>query len=150
MKKIILLATTLAVFVACKNNSKNTNGSVSDISQEEVMVDSHNAQNSLDWMGTYKGVIPAASSPGIEVTLILSDDGTYRKTDVYIDEKDGTFKEEGNFVWSEDGTKIILTSKEGEKQHYKVQEGLVFLLDQEGNEITGELASHYILNKVEE
>lgn len=148
MKKIILLATTLAAFVACKNNSQNVNDSVSDVSQERVMIDSHNAQNSLDWMGVYKGVIPAASSPGIEVTLVLSDDGTYRKTDVYIDEKDGTFKEEGNFVWAEDGSKIILTLKDGEKQHYKVQEGRVLLLDQEGNEVTGELASHYILSKV--
>ncbi|MDO5105480.1 copper resistance protein NlpE [Capnocytophaga sp.] len=150
MRKMFLLAASFAVFMACKNNTQNTNDSVSELSQEEMMVDSHNAENSLDWMGTYKGVIPAASSPGIEVTLTLFDDGTYRKTDVYIDEKDGTFKEEGNFMWSEDGSKVILTLKDGEKQQYKVQEGRVLLLDQEGNEITGELASHYILNKVEE
>ncbi|MFU8831928.1 MAG: copper resistance protein NlpE N-terminal domain-containing protein, partial [Wenzhouxiangella sp.] len=30
---------------------------------------------SLDWVGTYSGVVPCASCPGIETSITLNDDG---------------------------------------------------------------------------
>lgn len=151
MKKIILVATSFAFLVACNSTPKKSDNTLAEttLSQEEMpMNDGHNAENSLDWAGTYKGIIPAASSPGIEVTLTLMDNHTYKKTDIYIDEKDGTFNEEGTFTWSEDGFKITLNAKDGSKQIYKVIEGSIIMLDADGNEITSELASHYVLKKM--
>ena len=40
--------------------------------------DMHNAQNALDWNGTYQGLLPCASCEGIATELVLNDDGTYR------------------------------------------------------------------------
>lgn len=153
MRKTILVATSFAFLVACNNTSKKTdNSSAQNITSQEEMIqkDTHNAQNSLDWAGTYKGIIPAASSPGIEVTLTLMDNHTYKKTEIYLEEKDGTFNEEGTFTWSEDGFKITLDTKEGNKQSYKVVEGSIIMLDADGNEITSELAPHYVLKKMNE
>lgn len=153
MRKTILVATSFAFLVACNNTPKKTdNSSAQNITSQQEMIqkDTHNAQNSLDWAGTYKGIIPAASSPGIEVTLALMDDLTYKKTEIYLEEKDATFNEEGTFTWSEDGFKITLNAKDGSKQIYKVIEGSIIILDADGNEITSELASHYVLKKIDE
>ncbi|CEN35550.1 copper resistance protein NlpE [Capnocytophaga cynodegmi] len=153
MKKIILAATSFAFLVACNTTPKKSDNTLTEtpLSQEEmIQKDSHNAENSLDWAGTYKGIIPAASSPGIEVTLTLMDNHTYKKTEIYLEEKDGIFNEEGTFTWSEDGFKITLNTKDGNKQSYKVVEGSIIMLDTKGNEITSELASHYVLKKMDE
>lgn len=47
--------------------------------------DMHTAETSLDYTGTYTGVLPAADCPGIEVRLILGDDGRYTLDEQYID-----------------------------------------------------------------
>ncbi|GIZ14357.1 copper resistance protein NlpE [Capnocytophaga catalasegens] len=149
MKRVILTVTGLILFASCNNNPKQTTSTTTETATQQEMTqpDTHTSQNSLDWAGTYKGTIPAASSSGIEVTLELMNDNTYKKKEVYLDEKDGTFNEEGTFTWSSDGSKITLKSQKGDTQLYKLIEGGVILLDADGNEITGELASHYILKK---
>ena len=47
------------------------------------MADIHNAETSLDYEGTYKGVLPAADCPGIETTLILNPD-VYKRQHLYL------------------------------------------------------------------
>lgn len=149
MKRVILAVTGLVLLASCNNNPKQTTNTTTEatVQQEMTQTDTHTTQNSVDWAGIYKGTIPAASSSGIEVTLELMSDNIYKKKEVYLDEKDGTFNEEGTFTWSSDGSKITLKSQKGDTQLYKVTEGSVILLDADGNEVTGELASHYILKK---
>ena len=69
MKKIIILACSCFLLAACGNSAK-TNNSTSTDSTATGVVDIHNAETSLDYEGTYKGVLPAADCPGIETTLI--------------------------------------------------------------------------------
>ncbi|MDO4728179.1 MAG: copper resistance protein NlpE [Bacteroidota bacterium] len=148
MKKFLLVVTTITIFASCKNTSQNTNPSLNDTSLNNEMIDDgHTAENSLDWAGTYKGIIPAASSSGIDVTLVRSENKTYHKTDVYLDEKDNAFTEKGSFVLSKDGNTIILTDEDGNQQQYKVREGSIVFLDKDGQEITDELAKNYVLTK---
>ena len=45
----------------------------------------HNAETSLDYLGVYKGTLPAADCPGIETTLTLAPDGSYALHLKYID-----------------------------------------------------------------
>ena len=40
--------------------------------------DIHNSRNSLDWAGTYEGVLPCADCPGTKTRLTLNQDGSYR------------------------------------------------------------------------
>ena len=65
MKKIIILACSCFLLAACGNSAK-TNKSTSADSTATQTVDIHNAETSLDYEGTYKGVFPAADCPGIE------------------------------------------------------------------------------------
>ena len=68
MKVIIVLCTSFFIF-SCKNEIKQVEEIKSD-SIVEVAVDtvsaSDNSQNSLDWEGTYKGIIPCADCEGIK------------------------------------------------------------------------------------
>ena len=73
MKKIIILACSCFLLAACGNSAK-TNKSTSADSTATQTVDIHNAETSLDYEGTYKGVFPAADCPGIETTLTLNAD----------------------------------------------------------------------------
>lgn len=73
MKKFFILVCSCALLAAC-NNSAKTNKSAGTDSTSIEATDIHNAENSLDYEGTYKGVFPAADCPGIEITLTLNPD----------------------------------------------------------------------------
>ena len=65
MKKIIILACSCFLLAACGNSAKTNNSTGTDSTATGV-VDIHNAETSLDYEGTYKGVLPAADCPGID------------------------------------------------------------------------------------
>ena len=125
MKKVIILACSCFLLAACGNSAKTNNSTSADSTATQV-ADIHNAETSLDYEGTYKGVFPAADCPGIETTLTLNPDKTFTLHSVYID-RDSSFDEKGTY--------------------YKVEENKVRLLNDDKQEITGALAEHYILNK---
>jgi len=142
MKKIIILA--CSCFLAACGNSAKTNNSTSTDSTATGVVDIHNAETSLDYEGTYKGVLPAADCPGIETTLILNPDKTFTLHSVYID-RNSSFDEKGTYTL--EGNILTLKEEGGETAYYKVEENKVRLLNADKQEITGALAENYILNK---
>lgn len=141
-KKLFMFVCSCALLTACSNSEKK-NGEADAASVE--VADMHNAEISLDYEGTYKGVFPAADCPGIETTLTLNADKTFALHQVYIDQKDGTFDEKGTYTV--EGDLLTLQVEGGEISYYKVEENRLRLLDADKNEITGELAENYILNK---
>ena len=145
-KNVLMLLAVLFISVTACTNQKEAK-SETEGTTAEVVVDGHNAQNALDWNGAYKGVLPCASCEGIETTLVLNEDLTFDKTEVYLGEEDGTFNTKGNFKWKEDGTTIALQTEDGE-QLYKVTEGSIIALNADGKENTGDLAKFYVMNKV--
>lgn len=146
MGKKFYLAVVLCTFImtGC-TNSKKTNNTESTDADTTQIVDMHNAETSLDYFGEYKGTIPAADCPGIDVTLIFNKDHTYTQKYVYLERKDAEFNEAGTFVI--EGNILTTTSKEGEKSYYKVEEGRVVMLDADKQPITGALAGLYVLKQ---
>ena len=110
--------------------------------------DMHNSQNSLDWAGTYEGLLPCADCPGIEMQVELNYDNSYRMQTVYQD-RDVETHSEGSFDWDQAGGNIYLQTRDGDRYIFKVQEGSLRMLDQEGNIITGELENNYILKQTQ-
>ena len=108
----------------------------------------HNSQNSLDWQGTYYGVLPCADCPAIEIKITLNPDGTYQMSSLYREQEDGLSEDIGKFQWSKDGSTVALNKKNGETHKLKVGENKLFWLDNDGKMITGESANNYVLNKV--
>lgn len=135
---IVLSMTTLA---SCNGNKKAESTNVADTTQ---VADMHTAEISLDYYGEYKGTIPAADCPGIEMTLVLNKDNTFTIHSSYIDRKTvvdeaGTFSIEGNI--------LTLKEKAGSTSYYKVQEGRVVMLNAEKQPAEGAMADAYVLKQ---
>jgi copper homeostasis protein (lipoprotein) len=109
--------------------------------------DGHTSSNSLDWAGTYSGVLPCADCPGIETVVTLRSDGTYERSTFYIDGETPPQTGNGTFTWDETGNKIVLETGDDEIVKYQVGENQLFHLDRDGERITSELAAHYLLKK---
>ncbi|GMO28567.1 MAG: hypothetical protein Ta2F_03930 [Termitinemataceae bacterium] len=136
MKKVFLLFIAALAFFgldACKSKSKAIDAA-------------HNSRNSLNWDGVYKGVVPAADGPGINVEITLNTDQTYSISYQYIDRGEEVFTESGTFKWNDEGSAIVLDVKDM-PPHYKVGENILIQLDMAGEIITGALADNYVLKK---
>ncbi|WP_338589222.1 copper resistance protein NlpE [Shewanella khirikhana] len=106
------------------------------------------SRTSLDWNGSYEGVVPCASCEGINTRLVLNADGTYLLETQYLGEQEAgaepeVFEERGSFRWNASGGAIQLESG----AWYQVGENQLFMLDRDGKRITGALADHYRLGK---
>ena len=145
MKSIYVAAIALCsiTLMSC-NSSKKTDATNSNADTTQV-TDMHNAGNSLDYFGVYKGTTPAADCPGIIQTLTLNSDYTYQLNMVYIDRPGSDVNDSGTF--SIDGNIITTQPKDGRESYYKVEEGRVVMLMADKQPVTGELAEHYILKK---
>ncbi|GMO57556.1 MAG: hypothetical protein Ta2A_03070 [Treponemataceae bacterium] len=140
MKKVILVL--IAVFSllgldACKPKNK-----------ADTAIDAaHNSRNSVNWDGVYRGVIPAADGPGINVEIVLRLDETYSIGYQYVDRGEESFTEAGTFQWNDAGSAIELDVK-NMPPHYQVGENRLIQLDMSGEKITGDFADDYVLEKV--
>lgn len=133
----------VAMLSACGGNS-TTKMHAGQVAEEEV-VEQHTAANSLDYVGVYKGTLPAADCPGIEVTITLHADGTYTETNNYI-ERD-TFTTIGKYT-VEDNLLILDTEGFERPDYYKIEENRLRMLDAEKQPIKGMLEANYVLNKI--
>jgi copper homeostasis protein (lipoprotein) len=104
--------------------------------------------NSLDWNGTYKGVVPCASCEGIKTTLTLNEDLSFILLTQYLGKSEEVFEVKGTFKWNEAGNTIMLDGVKDAPNQFLVGENSLIQLDMSGNRITGDLAEKYILSKV--
>ena len=150
MKKIfgLALVSVSLIFASCTESAKKNTGTTEPTPVETTAPDTHNAKNSLDYKGTYKGELPCADCDKIEVTLKLGDND-YNLTSEYFKNNKSTLKDEakGAYTWNAEGTIITLEGVKDAPSKYMVQENQLKQLDMDGKEITGELASKYILKK---
>ena len=125
--------------MACSENKDN---------KSEEQPDMHTSQIALDWNGVYTGTLPCADCEGILKEIQLYEDQNYAYRSVYLGKSKEIISSFGSFEWNEDGNTISLLDDNNRKTYYHVGENKLFLLDEEGNRIEGDLAAHYTLNKV--
>ncbi len=152
MKKLLSLSLCIGAlsFAACESNANKQGAgadttAMSENTSTETVDNAHNSQNSVDWAGTYKGVIPCADCPGIETTVVLNNDLTFKYTGIY-QESNTKIEDAGKFMWHDNGSVVHLMGKEVNMK-LKVGENQLFSLDQDGKPIDGPLKDHYILKK---
>lgn len=137
MKKYTLLL-LLVFMVSCQKQAVKNN---------EANLDSHNARNSLDYIGRYTGILPCADCNGLETEIAINENSTFSLKKKYLGKGDKVFVQKGNFTWNKKGTIIILTDVKNGPNQYFVGENTLTQLDIDGKKITGNLASDYILSK---
>lgn len=156
LKRIsILIFASLLITTGCKPHKAF--GPVDKITvQPEVetpkeagtaMSDGNNSQVSLDWNGTYQGIIPCADCEGIKTSVTLMKNGEFSRTVTYLGREASGRTDTGAFQWDETGAIVTLKPGQQDSQMYKVGENILFHLDRAGNLITGELAEKYQLMK---
>lgn len=111
-------------------------------------VDHHTSQLALDWAGLYQGTLPCADCEAILWQLELKQNHVFELTRTYLGKSIAPFKDQGQFFWAQDGQRVFLTSLEQEEIGFFVGENRLWLLDPQGQRITGQLASHYTLIKL--
>lgn len=137
----------LVISLGACQSQQTTNGNSAGDTSAAVLHVGDNSQVSLDWAGSYHGVLPCADCPGISTALSIQENGSYELMTRYIDRGDSIYMEKGTFTWDPTGSHITLSESDGRK--FLVGENQLFALDMEGNRIQGELAEHYILKKAD-
>ncbi|CAD5282003.1 MULTISPECIES: copper resistance protein NlpE N-terminal domain-containing protein [unclassified Imperialibacter] len=137
----IMLSVALAGCVTEQKAQKTT--------QTVLPTSSDNSQTSLDWPGTYRGILPCGDCEGIKTALTLNESGSYELSTMYEGKSEEVFTEKGSFAWNNTGSAVTLTSQGGKStvSKYQVGENQLFKLDKDGKWIQGDLASRYILKK---
>ena len=128
---------------ACQSNSKTQKSNTKDVVAD-------NSKNSLDWDGTYVGTVPCANCGGIITQITLKKDNTYSLQVEYAGKENSMQKFEGTFQWNDAGSTVILNGlkEKSMPSSYFVGENKLTQLDMDGNVITGDLASSYVLTKI--
>src|SRR5215468_12060249 len=93
--------------------------------------DMHNSRISLDWAGTYEGVLPCADCPGTKTRLTLNRDDSYRLVTRAQGSHNAEKSVSGVFTWQPSGNAITL-DEPGGRQQFSVGEGRLILLRPEG------------------
>lgn len=144
-----ILSLVLVMALTSCNSGKKNESQIKDALQAEdelqIEASAHNSRNSLDWDGTYTGVVPCADCEGIQMAVTIHQDHTYQISETYLGKDPSPFTSEGTFEWDQTGQKIILSDTN--RHPYFVGENTLTLLDSEGNKIVGDLEALYILKK---
>lgn len=136
-----MMALGMIAMLGCTGTAKKESAKEADTTQ---VADMHTAETSLDYYGEYKGTVPAADCPGIEMTLVLNKDKTFYLRCNDIDRKTAN-NETGSF--SVTGNILTLKSNTGTTAYYKVEEGRVVMLNAEKQPVEGALANAYVLKQ---
>jgi len=142
MKKILGLLFASLLVISCTNTKKENETPV-----EVQPVEAHTSQNSLDYKGTYKGILPCADCDSIVVLVTLGDTDYSITSESFKNKKSVKIENKGTYTWNATGNIITLEGIVDSPSKYSVGENKLTQLDMEGNVITGELAAMYILTK---
>jgi heat shock protein HslJ len=137
MKKILkgIIAFMLGFAVlGCSNASLQPH-------QEKVHL-GDNSQTSVDWPGTYSGITPCADCEGIKTELVLSLEGFYKLSLLYLGKSNTPFIEQGKFHWDEQGGTMALEGIQGGRIGYRVGENRLIMLDQNGKAIDSKTGAY--------
>jgi heat shock protein HslJ len=88
----------------------------------------HTSRTSLDWAGTYEGLLPCADCAGLHLQLTLEQDDSFVLVSRRLVRGATPSRAQGQFEWAPDGNSILLDT-EGDEQHFAVGEGRLLWLE---------------------
>lgn len=123
------------IFISCINN-KNSSSALDKKENLELL--------SANVIGQYAGNLPCADCDAINTVLVLNKDHSFQLVYSYVGKSVDRFVKDGN--WKIERNNLVL---DGLDYQYKIIEGVLWQLDLAGNDITGDLADKYKLEKLE-
>lgn len=148
MKKLTLAIVILLTTISCNKKLSDIENKHDSLKiEDKEVIDTHAANNSLDYEGVYKGTIPCADCSGIETVLELKTNAKFTLFKKYLEKNDKGTTQTGTFTWNDKGNTITLSGIENESNQYFVGENQIFILDMDGKKVEGKMANLYILKK---
>lgn len=143
-----LLGFALLLFSCSVFQDSPKNGEDSDLSVLGNPDPAHNAQNSLDYLGSYKGIIPCEDCEGIEIQITLREESQFQMKRTFLKKDNGReLMETGEFEWNEKGNTIRLVGTSPPIQLFVAENRLIYL-GRNGSKLEEGRANKYILLKV--
>ncbi len=146
MKLVLVVLSLIVTMSACSDGTKRPAGTGNQLPGSLGTALYVAAVSVDDVAGTYTGVLPCADCAGIETTLALNGNETYRLETRYQGrENEEAFVVEGNWILKDD--RVKLKGIENAPDSYLIEDGYLVQLDVNGKKIEGALAEHYVLKK---
>lgn len=130
------------MLLSCRGSEQNISG------VPEALVEEHTSRNSLDWNGTYTGVLKGLEGENFTVFLSLEVDGIY--TIELKQEGKNDIVKRNKINWSLDGQKIELFDVNEILNNFFVGENYLIQLDKKGELPADRERINYQLNKVQD
>lgn len=124
-----LPAFAILLMTACGQGPQDPNKGTAPLDQVA------NSRDKLDWAGLYKGELPCDQCAGTPTTVRIDKDGTYRLESLYACRHDTTIQDNGTFTWDDAGRTIILPAQGSGPRKFRVGEGYLIQVDQNGERI---------------
>lgn len=140
-RQIWMWSAAALLLVACGGNATKKSAATKAAPAAET-----SAAEAPAYCGTYRGTVPAADCPGIELTLTLSPDGRYVQTWNYI-EREGIFTDRGPYMVEGD-VLTLQPEDDGVALYYKLDGERLLKLDADRKPLDGEQAPYYELRKI--
>ncbi|SIR21737.1 copper resistance protein NlpE N-terminal domain-containing protein [Pontibacter lucknowensis] len=126
----------LCIVAACSTAPTSVSQSNAEMSNAEV------AQAAV---GSWVGTIPCADCPGVDYTLDLSPDSTYRERLVYQGRSATPFVQSG--TWGVGNGRVQLNKQGTGNNQFAIEGEALVMLDSEGNRIESQVADAYRLRR---
>jgi len=145
MKKYLIAIVAVVLSNCQTQKNASTNQANEAMGKRDA---AHTSQNTIDWDGIYRGLLTCADCEGIQTTIYLKKDFSFITKTKYLGKSDSVYEATGKFKWNDQGNTVVCTSADKtSSSQYFVAENYLTQLDIDGNKITGEIASRYILTK---
>lgn len=125
----LLTGALVLLLAACSNPTTLTRAVPPDAA--------HNSRNSLDWAGTYSGILPCSDCAGIALRLSLEADGSYQLSTRHQGREAEPTLSTGRFTWTYDGNHIQLDA-DADHAFYAVHENALLRRNADGTWPQGE------------
>ncbi|MGY6562662.1 MAG: copper resistance protein NlpE N-terminal domain-containing protein [Luteibaculaceae bacterium] len=133
---------SLAIFATSCGTNEQANTKENTVNEK-----SQSTHELINFTGYYKGYLPCADCDGIVYAIWFIDDSNYEILYQHY-KNDGVIENKNAGVYKLDENGIITLLNEEEPNLYKLFPNGLLKLDQNGEEIGGELADRYFLQSV--
>lgn len=150
MKKIILAIFTIAAFVvsSCKSETEPVKNEV-EIVEDSLKVETKTAENSIQFDGTYKGILPCfekkCKEVEMEIKLLPNKGYVYSTKRIGLDNT--ALMTTGTFQFKEDGNTIVFPEIANVPNAFLVEEGKIIQLDKNQKRIETADSTKFELKK---
>jgi copper homeostasis protein (lipoprotein) len=141
-KNTILICCIVASLLGCQDKKE-----IPVKEQTQQITTIPNAKETINFIGTYFGILPCDDCEGMETTITLNENSTYTKTVQYLGKGDKLFQQKGTFSWNEDGSIVQLDNIQSGPNQYVVRKNALVQIGKEGKGIKGILSKNNTLIK---